>query len=330
MPDEVPIADDNPDDPIVAQSPAMRDVCALMAKVAPSDNAVLICGEPGVGKELVARAIHRQSRRAAHPFVHVPCGAIREADLELMLFSDEREGHYGLLDDANQGTLFLANVEHLPLRAQFLLCAVPMGGCTVPCSGVRPMPIDVRVIASTSSDLRAAVLKGRFSSEFYYHLSVVTLHVPPLRQRQPDIKILAERSLVQTLARQGVPADQVQYRFTPQACESLLNHDWPGNLPELASVVAHAVAMADGPLIGKEAIALLPRKVPRSSSEAISFPLTGNFREIERTIVEAMVQRCGGNKAAAARALGLHRRTLYRMLEEHAGGPGPAESDEDR
>jgi len=304
----------------------------LAAKIAPTDAAVLIRGEPGVGKELVARAIHRQSRRAAGPFVCVTLGAIPETELEAWLFGREqgdcagdRPVQGGLLEAANGGTIFLADVDCLPLWAQVQLFAVLQRGCVLRRPSLPPMPLDVRVIASTCCDLEAAVAEGRFHGGLYYVFSAVSIHVPPLRERPQDIKILAERCLAQTLLRQGIGAEQGQYHLTPAAWQCLLNHTWPGNLFELSSVVAHAVALTDGPLIGKEAIALVPASALGRGSETISVPLAGGLRQIERYILDEVIQRCRGNKAAAARVLGLHRRTLYRMLEEDAGDAGHGE-----
>jgi len=326
---------DEADDALVAQSAAMREVCLLVAKTAPTDAAVLIRGEPGVGKEVVARAIHRQSRRAGGPFVRVACGAIREAELDGALFGQEQwdcEGHEqvhpGHLESAHGGTVFLAHVECLPLWAQAQLFDAFQRGCLHRCAGVRPIPLDVRVIASTSCDLEAAVAEGRFHSGLYYAINVVSIHVPPLRHRQQDIQVLAERCLAQTLARLGIAADGDQCRFTQEAWECLLSHDWPGNLPELASVVSRAVALADGRQIGKEAITWARREARCHSADTISVPLAGDLRGIERHIIQEVIQRCRGNKAAAARILGMHRRTLYRMLEDRTAGAGPPEARE--
>jgi DNA-binding NtrC family response regulator len=151
-----------------------------------------------------------------------------------------------------------------------------------------------------------------------------------LRERRQEIKIFAERCLAQSLARQGIAAEKSEYRFTQEAWECLLNHDWPGNFPELASVAARAVALAGGKEIGKEALAWLPHKTHRRSADSISVPLVGNLKESIHAVIEAVIERCRGNKAAAARALGLHRRTLYRILRGEAGHEQPGESREDR
>jgi DNA-binding NtrC family response regulator len=316
---------DQPDELLAAKSPAMRKVCDLVAKVAPTDAAVLIRGEPGVGKQRVAQAIHRQSRRAQGFFVPVACGMVRESELNERLFGLERrfgDGREplqrGLLETAQDGTLFLADVDLLPVWAQVQLFDVLQRGRFRSGADFQAVPLDVRLIASASCDMETAVESGRFYSGLYYLLNVVAIHVPPLRERRDDIKILAERCLAQALAKQGI-TDPVQYHFTKEAWQFLLSHPWPGNIPELVSAVNRAVALSYNKEIGDLAMIGAPRKSPGRDAAAISVPLSGNLHQIEQYIIEQTIERCGGNKAAAARALGLHRRTLYRMLEEEDG-----------
>jgi DNA-binding NtrC family response regulator len=320
---------DETEDFFIAESAVMCEVRDLAAKVATTDAAVLIHGEAGAGKDLVARAIHRQSRHAGGAFVLVNCGAIREAELDARLFGPNRQDlagddqvRWGLLQESHGGTIFLSNVEHLPRWAQARLYDVLGGSANGP-AGSRLVPCDARLIASTACDLEAAVAEGRFHGGLYYRLQVVDIHVPPLRLRHQDLKILAERYLARVLAKQGVAADQRPYRFAEEAWQCLLHHDWPGNLPELANVVARAVAMADNHEIGVESLALTPRKAKAPGCDTIAVPLTGNLQAMERQIIDEVIQRHRGNKAAAARVLGLHRRTLYRMLEETTGDTPP-------
>jgi DNA-binding NtrC family response regulator len=319
--------------PLVAESPAMRALQGFVAKIASTDVAVLLRGEPGTRVDLVARAIHRHSRRAAGPLAHVVCKGIYEAELEAVLFGHQPQGvaegqpsRPGLLESARGGTLFLIDVEGLPLWAQVRLFDALFRNDGGRFAGAQPAPPDVRLIASTSCDLEGAVAEGRFYGGLYYLLNVTSVWVPPLRERRQDIKALVEYYLRQALAAQGIDARKTPWSFTEGAWQRLLNHDWPGNLPELAGVVTHAVAVSEHTSIGETAIACGPRKPESRSADTASVLLSGNLHEIERHILEEMIQRCGGNKAAAARALGLHRRTLYRMLEEGAGEPaaGPA------
>ena len=307
------------DDPIVAESAAMRRLCDLVARIAPTLTAVLIRGEPGVGKRAVARAIHRQSPRADGPFIEINGDAIREADLGVRLFGDPRrnveEDQRGLLQEAHGGTVLLSQVDRLPLWTQAQLPEVLQSGRLHHAAGPRSTLLDARVIASTSGDLETALAEGRFSPKLYYLLNITTVHVPPLRQRPQDFEILARRCLSQTAARQGV-ADADRWRFAAGAWERLRGYDWPGNLPELASVVARAVALCDGPEIGREAIDFAASPASGGSGGMFPVPLAGDLRQIERSIVDEVILRSGGNKAAAARVLGLHRRTLYRILKE--------------
>lgn len=308
------------DDPLVARSEAMRRVCELVAKIAPTMAAVLIRGEPGVGKAAVARAIHHKSRRAGGPFFRVNCKAIREADLPVRLFCDYCQDSGTNRWEVQGGTVFFSQVDHLPLWAQLQLLEVLKTGCAPCCPSQWPAPPDVRLIASTSADLEAAVAEGRFSPALYYYLNVITLHVPPLRQRPQDFDLMAQRCLAQTVAREDAGKGPT-WSFAPDAWQRLRSYGWPGNLPELASVVGRAVAMSDGPQIGKDAIDFTPPAALGGRCGTFPVPMVGNLRQIEREIVEEVIQRSGGNKAAAARVLGLHRRTLYRILEEQ----GPAE-----
>ncbi len=309
-----------------AESPAMRAVRVFVAKIAPTDAPVLIRGEPGVGKGLVVQAIHQQSTRASRALVHASCKGIPEAQLEAKLFGgqpqdveDAKQVRHGLLESAQGGTLFLSDVESLPLWAQVRLFDTLQGGYADRLASSESAPPDVRLIASTSCDLEAAVAEGRFYGGLYYLLNVTAVRVPPLRERRQDIKMLVDHYLRHTLLGRRIDAGKTPWGFTEEAWQCLLNHDWPGNLPELAGVVAHAVALTDGRTIGKDVVACSPHRPEPRGDDAVSVPLTGKLCEIERHVIEEVIQRCGGNKAAAARALGLHRRTLYRMLEEGAG-----------
>ena len=199
------------------------------------------------------------------------------------------------------------------------------GGATAPLT-----PLDVRVIASTCRDLEAEAAEGRFWGGLYYLLSVVAIQVPPLRQRQEDLRSLVEQRLARALAKRGASVGERPCRFTEEAGEYLLNHDWPGNLSELDNVVAHAVALTSGRDIGREALVLRPRAMRRQSLDTITVPLVGSIYTMGRLIIEEMIKRCGGNKSAAARALGLHRRTMYRVLERAGVDDLSAEKREGR
>ncbi len=327
----------NANGPIIAASKAMREVLEVVRRCAPTDAAVLIQGEPDTGKELVAREIHRQSLRAGGPFVRVACDALREAEIAQRLFGPcERGGtacghgvttganfqgrtdwqsvpHAGeaaganLLDSASGGTLFLHNVAQLPLWTQVrLLDALQQG-------------LDLRVIASTTADLQTATAQRAFLPSLYYYLNVVPIHIPPLRHRVQDIRPLAELCLEAANAVRARCKDKGPCHFAEDTFPCLLQYDWPGNNLELASVVTHAVLLADGEKIAPAAITeSLGKAVATPASETLAVPLAGGLKQIERAVIAAVVERCRGNKAAAARVLGLHRRTLYRLLEADA------------
>ncbi len=311
---------------IIAASKAMREILELVRRCASTDVPVLVCGEPDTGKQLIAREIHRESRRAAGPFVRVACGALRESELADKLFgylegNNERESQtpFTLLEAAQGGTLFLENVSELPLWGQVTLLDALQHGRYL-CVGSRESaPVDVRVIASTTADLQTAVAQRAFLSSLYYYLNVVQIYVPPLRHRPQDIRPLAEAYQEIANSMRSHRGDKSPRRFTEPALQCLSEYPWPGNILQLASVVTRAVLLADDDEIGPAKVteSLGEAVVPREC-ETISVPLAGGLKEIERAIIEAVVDRCRGNKAAAARALGLHRRTLYRILQDEA------------
>ena len=186
------------------------------------------------------------------------------------------------------------------------------------------MAVDVRVIASTVVDLRTAAAQRAFSSSLYHYLSVVQVHVPPLRHRPQDIRPLAEMCLAMANSMRAHQGAKAPCRLGEDAFQCLLEYDWPGNTLQLASAVTHAVLLADEEEIGRGEIAgSIGEVAPRGQSDTIAVPLAGGLKQMERAIVEAVIERCRGNKAAAARSLKLHRRTLYRMLQEEA----PAKED---
>jgi DNA-binding NtrC family response regulator len=312
---------------VIAASKAMGEILELVRRCAPTDAPVLLCGEPGTGKKLLAGEIHRRSRRAAAPLVRVACGAIREQQLEQALFGrDEPRGPGdhgaagGLWEQAQGGTLLLDDVAQLPSWAQVALLDMLQQGRSVPGGA------DVRVIATSTADLAAAVEQGNFASGLYYYLNVVQIHVPPLRYRPQDIRGLAERYLAAANALRSQQKDQPgPCRFSEEAARCLLEYEWPGNMLQLASVVVHAALLSEEEEIGRAALTeAIGRPVTRGVSDTIPVPLLGNLAEIERYIIGEVLHRCRGNKAAAARALGLHRRTLYRMLQDEAPRKPPS------
>jgi two-component system response regulator HydG len=321
---------------IVAQSKAMREILDLVERCAPTDASILIYGEPDTGKELIARQIHRQSRRAAGPFVPVDCGALGESELAERLFGYADRGWdrghpatMTLLESAHEGTLFLQGMSQLPLWGQARLLEVLQQRRCYRAGSNERVPLDVRVIASTTVDLQAAVAQRTFLPSLYYMLNIVPLLVPPLRQRPQDIRPLADTYLALANSMRSRQAGGDPCRFTAEAWQCLQDYGWPGNTLQLAGVVTHAVLLADGPEIGQAKItALLGAVSPRGDCDTISVPLAGGLKAIERSIIDAVIDRCRGNKAAAARLLGMHRRTLYRILGDECATPaGKASAD---
>jgi DNA-binding NtrC family response regulator len=257
--------------------------------------------------------------------VRVACGALRECEIEARLFGqpgcdweEDASGRAGFWQSCRGGTLLLDDLTQLPLWVQVKLLDVLQDGLRGAGAG-EPAPVDVRVIASVARDVDDALARNVLCAELYYYLNVVHVYVPPLRHRQQDIRALAEHFLAVAAAVCGhSPGAIATRRFSADAWQCLLNYDWPGNASQLASVVAHAVVLTEGAEIGRACVAeaLSEARCQPLHSDAISVPLVGGLKRMERSIIDEVIQRCRGNKAAAARALGLHRRTLYRLLEE--------------
>jgi len=311
---------------IIAASKAMREILDVVRRSAPTDAPLLIYGEPDTGKNLIACEVHRQSRRQGGPFVHVACGALRESDLAEKLFG---RGEHGtgrdnpasrtLVEEAHGGTLFLEDVAQLPLWSQVRLLEVLQQGQHFPGGGRAGVGGDVRVIASSAVDLSIAMAQRTFLSSLYYFLKVIEIHVPPLRHRCQDIGPLAESYLAIANAARANQGNRPPCHFAQEALQCLVEYDWPGNKLQLASIVAHAVLLTDGDEITPMQVReLLGGVVSHQGAETITVPLIGGLKDIERAVVAAMIERCRGNKAEAARVLGLHRRELYRILQPKA------------
>jgi DNA-binding NtrC family response regulator len=336
---------DGGNDFLVAHCPAMREVLERASKIARLETPVLVDGEPGVGKGSVARHIHRLSRRSQGPMVCVACASLHEPELDERLFGrlgwsgwtgpsagrpagspreSDSTGYWrdagatpppSLLEAAHQGTLLLGDVSQLPMWAQTkLLDILQQNEAQDRHNAAGAMP-NVRPIATTSCNLEAAAAEGRFHPALFYFLNVACIHVPPLRERGDDIKPLAEHFLAQVGSVLGQSRDGAAWHFSEEAWDCLRHHPWPGNAPQLASVVARAVVLAEAGEIGRACVveALGPVLDP-VAGETIPVPLAGGLAEMELAIVKEVIRRCQGNKAAAARSLGLHRRTLYRLL----------------
>ena len=305
-------------DNVVGRSEAMLQVYKTAARVASTDATVLIQGESGTGKELVARAIHTASPRAAGPFVAVDCGAIAEGVLESELFGHARGAftgaqvaRRGLFEEAHHGTLFLDEIGDIGPNLQARLLRALQEGTIRRVGANEPIAVDVRVVAASNRDMEAAVKAGTFRADLYYRLHVVSIRIPPLRERREDIPLLAEHFAQKHGRAEGSA-------ISPEARELLLAHDWPGNVRELENVIARALALNPSGVV-------LPEDLPdalRSARPAVAvaaLPDTSDrpsLAELERRYASQVLLETGNNKTRAAEILGIDRKTLYRILGE--------------
>jgi DNA-binding NtrC family response regulator len=304
---------------LVGQSHQMVEIYKLIARMAALETTVLIEGETGTGKELVARAIHGASGRAARPFVVVDCAALPETLFESELFGHERGAftgafatRRGLLETSAGGTCFLDEIGELtaPLQAKLLRTLQERSVRRV--GGNDEIPFDVRVVVATNRDLRKLVADGGFRDDLYYRLNVVTITVPPLRERASDIPLLAQHFLEVFARRTG----RVVKRLAPESVALLAGYRWPGNVRELAHVIERATALSSSET-------LLPDDFPSHLGEerdrAPRLPAEGmTLEDVKRWYVNKVLEESGGNKLRAAELLGIDRRTLYRILERQA------------
>ena len=299
---------------IIAKSPKMQQVIEVIKVVARSNATVLITGDSGTGKELVARAIHSQSQRRDKPFVAISCAALPESLLESELFGHEKgsfTGAYaqkkGKFEFANRGTLFLDEIGEMSANIQVHLLRVLEEKVLTRVGGNEEIKVDVRIISATNKDLKKAVARGEFREDLYYRLNVVTIELPPLRERREDIPLLAEHFLNKfVLENQKEVAG-----FSPEAREFLLRYDWPGNVRELENAIERAVILAKNSLIE---VADLP---DQSLSLARSALQGKSLKEMEKNHILNVLSETGGNYSQAARILGITRMTLYNKAREY-------------
>jgi DNA-binding NtrC family response regulator len=300
---------------LVGQSPEMVAIYKMVARVAAQDTTVLIQGETGTGKALVARAIHYASPRAARPFVVVDCTAVPEALFESELFGHERgaftgalQSRRGLIETADGGTCFLDEVGELPLPLQAKLLRLLQDRVIRRVGGNEPIAVDVRIIAATNRDLRKRFEEGLFREDLYYRLNVVSIRVPPLRERRQDIPLLAQHFLNKSATAAGQPAK----RLARETLGRLADYDWPGNVRELEHVIERAVTLSSAELILPDD---LPSELgpPRLAPPTLP-PRRMTLEALKHWYVQTVLEEAGGNKARAAELLGIDRRTLYRIL----------------
>jgi DNA-binding NtrC family response regulator len=308
---------------LIGNSPVMRKVRELIGRVAPTDSTVLICGESGCGKELVAESVHAMSPRAGKPFVAINCAAIPATLIEAELFGHERGSftgamrtREGVFERANGGTLLLDEITEMPLDLQSRLLRVLETKRLNRVGGSADLPVDVRVIASTNRMPAQAFEEGRLREDIYYRLAVLTIELPPLRERGDDILVLAEFFLGELNLRNGTRkrlADELRARF--------MKHRWPGNVRELRNAVERAYILCDGELnLGEQEMPTL-----RGGSEGegaqhgneIHMPIGATLDEIERTFILATLRHFEGDKRRAADVLGCSLKTLYNKLHAY-------------
>lgn len=311
---------------LIGPSPAMQEVFHLIEKVAPSRATVLLCGESGVGKDMVARAIHVASPRAAQPFVKINCGALPENLMESELFGYEKGAFTGAsiakpgkFEQADHGTVFLDEIGDVPLPVQVKLLRVLQEREFERLGSNRTRQIDVRVVAATNVDLRAALEGGRFREDLFYRLNVMPINIPPLRQRTADIPALARHFL-----EKYAPG---QHQLSAGALEKLLAHDWPGNVRELENVIERSVLLSSGRELTPADIRLDmgPRARQATPSEAPFLPPNTTLDEFEKSILREALKRAAGNKSQAARLLGITRNALRYRLGQLGESDGDAD-----
>ena len=333
---------------LIGRHPRMQEVYKTIGRIAASDVTVLLRGESGTGKELVARAIHHYSRRAGRPFVAVSSAAIPGTLLESELFGHERgaftdakERKLGKLELAHGGTLFLDEIGDMPPELQTKLLRALQERTIERVGGHESLRIDVRVLAATNRDLETMMREGRFREDLFYRLNVVTVTLPPLRERRRDVPLLVEHLLAKYATELG------ERGVAPEALDRLVGHDWPGNVRELENVVQRAMVMATSGVILPEHLPIGP--VSAAASVAIDATLeeiierkllecVRGLREhasanlydlmvglVEKPLLRAVLRETGGNQVRAAQILGINRNTLRKKLTEHGIDPGTVE-----
>jgi two-component system NtrC family response regulator len=313
---------------LIGMSGAMREVQKAIGLLADSDATVLLLGETGTGKEVVARAIHRHGRRAKSPFVAVNCAAIPSELLESLLFGHARGAFTGAVSDrpgsfreAHGGTLFLDEIGDMDLAMQAKLLRSLQERVVTPVGG-KPVTVDVRVIAATHRDLRQAVQDGRFREDLYYRLGVVPVALPPLRERLADILPLAEHFLA--LASESGAAK----RLSSDAASRLLAHSWPGNVRELLNAMKRAATFVRRPVITASDLDFLvtrPGGVPldREPADWLAGTLPEAVERVEVAMIRRAMEEAGGNRTQAAERLGIRRQLLYQKLARYGLDPSP-------
>jgi two-component system response regulator AtoC len=312
---------------IIGTSSKMNSIFQMMGKIARVDGTVLITGESGTGKELVARAIHFNGPRKDGPFVVVNCGAIPKDLIESEFFghtkgafTDAKTEKTGKVELAHKGTIFLDEVGELSPEAQVKLLRALGEKEIAKVGGTKTIPVDVRVIAATNKDLEGEVRKGSFREDLYWRLAVLSIHLPPLRERKSDISLLCEHLIEKYNEEIGKEAKGV----SEQALEHLMNYSWPGNIRELESVIYEAMVLSERPLIEEHD---LPLRIRGTSPEKediffeagkpLSKAIQAVTEKVEKRLIEKALEESGGNRTKAAQKLGISRKTLFNKMLQY-------------
>jgi len=312
---------------IVGRSRAMQETCELIARIAPSSASVLIAGESGTGKDVIAKAIHDLSRRRLGPYLPVNCGAISPTLMESELFGHERGSftgadrrHKGYFERASRGTLFLDEITEMPIELQVKLLRVLETGTFARVGGEEPISVDVRILAATNRNVQDAITQGKLREDLYYRLKVFQLSLPPLRERPHDVPLLAQAFLEELGAIEGQ-----RKRFTDAALERLSSFPWPGNVRELRNVVHSAYILAGSVIdvnslpreLGAASDAPAVSSAPVDEGDVLTVKLGTPIADVERRLIIATLKQHNGSKTKAAEALGISLKTLYNRLAEY-------------
>jgi DNA-binding NtrC family response regulator len=304
---------------LIGSSPPMQKVYDLLAKVAKTEATILITGETGTGKELVAQTIHQMSRRGREPFLPLNCGAVSPNLIESELFGHERGSftgadrvHKGFFERAHRGTLFLDEMTETPLELQVKLLRVLETSTVTRVGGTEAINVDVRVIAATNRRPEEAVAEGKLREDLHYRLNVFPIHLPTLWERRDDIELLAEHFLGLLNKEEGTSK-----KFTQAAIDRLRSHRWPGNVRELRNVVQRAFILAEED-IGIDAIPLGVQE--QSSASSLNLRVGTSVAEAERRLILATLDQLGNDKKRAAEVLQISLKTLYNRINQYKGG----------
>jgi DNA-binding NtrC family response regulator len=306
----------------LGQAPTMRRLFALLGRLAPTDLTVTLIGETGTGKDVLARAIHQGSPRAAEPFVVFDCGAVAPSLIESELFGHEKGSFTGAVatqrgafERAHRGTLFLDEIGELSLELQPKLLRVLEQRCVRRVGGADDLPIDVRIVAATNRDLEEQVRRRAFREDLFFRLLTAMVHVPPLRERREDVPTLAAAFLAEAAAR--------PLALAPATTARLEGYDWPGNVRELRNVMASAAALADDDTLLPEHLVFFrpQQRTAAAPSAPAATPPPQTLEQMERAAISAALERAGGNRTHAAKALGIAASTLYEKIRRYGLKP---------